>query len=245
MVWEYDTTSANDPVVTNPVNVTFSGNTATGNWTSEWQEDPSILGNNNPEYLFVASVSGSGSISSSTSDSLLLHVNQSNVSQCNSVATCGDYGDVTSCTLDQCGVVANGVPAGVNCSAPGISCSCAWNSGTSACNTNVGATGAGGTSIGLCTITQSSADNCDDGFLTFSWTADWIFATGKTAADDVNGLEAKCVDGSKTVECPAQVALPFVSTYSIISVLVVIALVYWALSMRKTKKAKSSKKKRR
>ncbi|MEK6841550.1 MAG: hypothetical protein AABX91_00165, partial [Nanoarchaeota archaeon] len=177
---------------------------------------------------------------SGTASNQLLTVSQANALACASVATCGDYADLTSCTLDECTVAASSVPSTIDCSATGTDCYCSWDSGTSGCNPVVDGP------AGLCTITQGGADTCDDdGFLTFSWTAVWTFATGKNATDDVNGLQAKCVDGSKTIECPAQIALPFVSTYSIISVLVVIALVYWALSMRKLKRVKSSGKKKR
>ena len=238
VVREYDTVSTDDPVTTNPVNVVFSGNGATGAWTAEWQDDG--LGGGNPEYFFTATVATVGSISSSKTDALLLHVNQSDVAQCSSVSMCGDYTDLTSCTLDECSIADGSVPSSVNCDASGISCSCVWNSGTSLCEASVGASSSTGSSVGTCRITQSSSDNCNDGFLTFSWTALWTFAPGKTAADDTNGLQAKCIDGSKTTECPAQIALPFVSTYSIIGALILIALVYWALSTMKSRSRKAT-----
>ena len=239
-VFEYDAVGTDVPAQTHPVNVIFSGNRATGGWITEWMDDG--LGQGDPEYYFTATVSGAtGSpISSGTASNQLLTVSQANALACASVATCGDYADLTSCTLDECTVAASSVPSTIDCSATGTDCYCSWDSGTSGCNPVVDGP------AGLCTITQGGADTCDDdGFLTFSWTAVWTFATGKNATDDVNGLQAKCVDGSKTIECPAQIALPFVSTYSIISVLVVIALVYWALSMRKLKRVKSSGKKKR
>ncbi len=236
VVREYDTVGGGDAVRTNPSNVTFSGSTATGRWTAEWQNDN--LGGN-PEYYFTATVAGAtGSpISSSTSDSLLLHVNQSGVFQCSQVSTCGGYRTLEDCTLDQCSVVDSSVPAGVDCSNNSNTlCRCSWDSNAGTCNANVDGP------AGLCTFTQtSSGDTCDDGFLTFSWTASWAFAPGKTAADDTTGLRAKCVDGSKTVECPAQIALPFFSTYSIIGVVIVIALIYWALTMRKSGKGRRKK----
>ena len=236
-VFEYDAVGTDVPAQTHPVNVVFSSNRATGSWTTEWMDDG--YGQGDPEYYFIASVTGSTNKSSGTASDQLLSVSQANALQCATVARCGDYTNLEDCTLDQCNVVQNSVPSGVNCGTVDTICHCSWDSVASTCNANVDGP------AGLCTITQNSEDNCDDGFLTFSWTAVWTFATGKNATDDVNGLQAKCVDGSKTIECPAQIALPFVSTYSIISVLVVIALVYWALSMRKLKRVKSSGKKKR
>jgi hypothetical protein len=70
----------------------------------------------------------------------------------------------------------------------------------------------------------------------------WAFAPGKTAADDTMGLEALCVPGSKTVECPAQIALPFFNVYNIAIAVVLIGLIYWVIS---AKTMKSSGKRRR
>ncbi len=51
VVWE-DDLIGDDPVITNPVNAVFSGNTATGSWTAEWQDDALT----DPEYYFIASL---------------------------------------------------------------------------------------------------------------------------------------------------------------------------------------------
>ena len=232
IVLEDDIFSGDDSVTTNPVNVTFSGNTATGNWTAEWQ-DEGLTEGTDPEYYFTATVSGVGDKKSG-----LLDVTQSDPGACEAVSVCRDYTDLASCTLDECSVADDDPLSDVDCDVEGISCSCVWDSSTCKAITS--------SSVGTCKITQSSNDNCDDGFLTFSWTALWTFATGKTAADDTTGLQAKCINGSKTIECPAQIALPFFNMYSLLGALVVIALVYWALSRRKSanKKGSSSKKKR-
>jgi hypothetical protein len=238
-VLEYDITSGNDPVQKNPISVTFSGNTATGMWTTEWQDDGALGGN--PEYFFTATVSGAtGSpISSGTSSNQLLTVIKNDVLQCTQVTTCGDYTAVDTCTLDQCSVVQNSVPSGTNCSSSDISCYCSWNAQTSSCNARVDE------SLGTCMYTQQTTDDCSDGFLTFRWTAQWTYAPGNGPENDTQGLAAQCVDGSKIVECPAQIALPGFSALNVISVIVVIVLVYWALSMKKGKKGKSSGKKKK
>jgi hypothetical protein len=73
-VLEYDATSSDDPVTTNPSNVVFSGS-ATGTWTAEYQDDGLIGGD--PEYYFIASVVGdTEQIQSGTADVELLHVSE-------------------------------------------------------------------------------------------------------------------------------------------------------------------------
>jgi len=59
-VWEDDTVG-NDAVSTNPNPNTFSGTTATTEWTAEWQCDGPVLGTctlGDPEYYFIAKVEG-------------------------------------------------------------------------------------------------------------------------------------------------------------------------------------------
>ncbi len=93
------------------------------------------------------------------------------------------------------------------------------------------------TEIGTCIYTQFTDDTCDDdGFLTFSWTAEFVWAEGMGPEDDVKGLHLNCVDGQKTVECPAQIPLPFFNMYSFIATLSIIALIYVILILRKEKR---------
>ena len=224
VVWE-DDVAGDDAVTINPSNVVFGGNSATGSWIAEYQDDG--LGED-PEYYFIASVSGAGSLSSGTGANQLLSVNQSSsISQCSGIAACGNYADPGSCGADVCSVADNSVPSGVDCNDPNIACSCAWNTTSSSCYANVGGP------AGTCTYTQQTNDNCDDGFLTFSWTAQWTWFPGKTPADDPEGLYLQCVDGSKIVECPAQIALPFFNYYNLIVAFIMIGLIYWVLSMKK------------
>jgi cysteine-rich repeat protein len=73
VVKEDDFVGSND-VNINPVNVVFSGTTATGTWTAEYQTDVS----GDPEYYFIATVVGeSENIESGKSDTELLHVSES------------------------------------------------------------------------------------------------------------------------------------------------------------------------
>jgi cysteine-rich repeat protein len=73
VVKEDDLVGSND-VNINPVNVVFSGTTATGTWTAEYQTDIS----GDPEYYFIATVVGeTENIESGKSDTELLHVSES------------------------------------------------------------------------------------------------------------------------------------------------------------------------
>ncbi len=86
---------------------------------------------------------------------------------------------------------------------------------------------------GTCTYSQQTTDDCEDGFLSYSWVATW------------NGEGPKpdwCKDGSKVIECPAQVQLPFFNIYSLIAAAAIIALMYILVNLRK-KKVGSKKRK--
>src|SRR3989344_284968 len=235
VVWEDDTfPNADDSVTTNPVNVVFSGNNAVGSWISEWQSD--VIGSNDPEYYFIANVAGS-SLPSGTAANQLLNVNQTSgpAPQCGNIATCGNYADSASCTKDQCTVADNSVPTGVDCNDPNIVCSCAWNTTSSSCYSNVVGP------AGSCVYTQQTTDDCADGFLTFSWTAQWTWAPSNPGQNDPEGLALQCVSGSRTNECPAQVALPFFGYCNVVVAIIVIGLVYWVLAMKKFGRRKNRK----
>jgi len=92
-----------------------------------------------------------------------------------------------------------------------------------------------GGDVGTCVYTQDTDDTCDDGFLTFYWTAQWTWDEECDSACRLENsdLEAQCVDGQKTVECPAQIPLPFFNIYSFIAALVIIALIYAVVITKK------------
>jgi len=102
--------------------------------------------------------------------------------------------------------------------------------------------------IGKCTYDDSTEDNCDDKFLTYNWTATWLWDEDNPEHYDPNGAAEKCVDGYDTVPCPAQIELPFFGSYSIVVIIALIALVYVFLKFKekeKLKKKPSSKKKKK
>lgn len=102
--------------------------------------------------------------------------------------------------------------------------------------------------IGTCIYTQSTDDTCDDdGFLTFSWTTEWIWdaecdATTCQSQPQNLALKTKCDndDGlTRSLACPAQIPLPFFNIYSFIAVLIIIALIYTAIILSKKKKIRA------
>lgn len=94
-------------------------------------------------------------------------------------------------------------------------------------------------SEGKCTYTYSeSGDDCSDGLLEYSWTATWESSNNDPQPDS-------CSDGSRVVECPAQVQLPFFNTYSLIATVIVIALTYVIVSQLRKQKKNSKKHKKK
>lgn len=115
--------------------------------------------------------------------------------------------------------------------------------------------------LGTCLFSEDTNDDCADGFLTYSWSAniDWpsdntgwsseqdcIDAEGDELScvefDDgwhydpqvngVNPLLTYCIDGGNTISCPAQSQLQFFGFYNMLVTLVVIALIYTLLILK-------------
>jgi hypothetical protein len=127
----------------------------------------------------------------------------------------------------------------------GQMCALKVGSGESQCEKSVDCA-EDGLSVGICIYTQVTDDTCDDGgFLTFSWTTEWIWDAGcdlpsgcQTQADNL-ALQAQCDndDGLKdSLACPAQIPLPFFNIYSFVAALTIIALIYVILILKKEKR---------
>lgn len=133
-----------------------------------------------------------------------------------------DWGPITSCNdFDE---FTGGI---LDCTPQGDTNECQFD--TTQCSGGE----ANSTGVGKCIYTQqSTGDTCEDGFLSLSWIATWVWDENNTEHKDPQNLQAKCVDGSKTVECPAQIALPFFEVYNLIVALILVGVVYWVLSVR-------------
>ncbi len=98
----------------------------------------------------------------------------------------------------------------------------------------------GGTISGTCTVTQTVESECEEepkGLFIYSWTGEWDGIIGGDAY-------ATCIAGGdgETIECPAQVELPFFNFYNVIIALGLISLIYF-FWIKKNKSSKKRKKK--
>jgi len=229
-----------DPVAINPVNVVVGlDGTAVGNWTSEWQGD-GWPESDPPEYYFTATLVSTGANIQSSNE---LKVYEQAPPFCESVVTCSSYGDQQNCENDICTVAENSIPSTIDCNAPGTSCSCSWNTNTTSCEASWTGINQSGSDIGTCSYTESSTDTCDDdGYLTVNLIATWVWSPQNPSHSDPQGLSANCQSTQEVFQCPAQIPLPFFTFYNLLAALILIALVYWAISMRK--KGKRARKKR-
>ncbi|MCH8945472.1 MAG: hypothetical protein IIA85_00945 [Nanoarchaeota archaeon] len=93
--------------------------------------------------------------------------------------------------------------------------------------------------IGTCLITEGDVDEngCDDGFLVIEWTGQWIWNEEENPGHlDPKGLASLCTTGgTRVIECPAQIKLPFFGFYNIIATIFLITIIYFIL-IRKSKK---------
>lgn len=99
-----------------------------------------------------------------------------------------------------------------------LSCSSACKFDASLC---IGVPGGG-----KCKYAEETDDDCEDGFLTYSWTVTWETESEAPQPD-------WCVNGGGRIPCPAQLQLPFFGFYNIIAVLLLITLIYVVLILRK------------
>ncbi len=175
---------------------------------------------------------------------------------------CSDYEDSGQCTQDICSVANRSqVVETINCSTPGVECTCVWAEGV--CGPSVNTLG-----VGSCNFLEDkSGDNCNDGFLSYTWNATmfWdvtnvghatnpgtgdhvLWSDGKWYYDPTNS-SSNCKIGQNTIACPAQVQLSGFTWVNLVIALVIVAIIYYIFVIDKKKKAKhktsDSKKKRK
>lgn len=144
-----------------------------------------------------------------------------------------------------------------------LSCTSTCQFNTSQCTFNPGS-GSTGVSLGTCVYNTDSVIDCEDpnsnGIYTASYHGSWTWATNYSSqalCEATNGA-GKCVEdpagswhysptgltpkvncetpGENTIECPAQVRLPFFGNLQFIITLLVIGLIYAMLRLEKKKK---------
>src|SRR3989339_559420 len=134
-------------------------------------------------------------------------------------------------------------------------CKCIWNSSTNKCDyTWKSSPGldcdTDSPTVGSCKYSESTVDNCNDGFLEYSWSTVWTWGADNGYATYSNGpsneiadyvlenglyyydpfkLPPRCVGGSNIIPCPAKIQLPFFGFYNLIITILLIAGVYFVL----------------
>ena len=185
------------------------------------------------------------------------------VSLCNDYSTkhVGSYAFENACNLDVCSVAKQTPPpAGI-----GQTDKCQWDSSNVQCNKANLVTSSNGASIGSCTSKEDPRnDDCSDGFLSYSWSSNWAWATSNNftseascelySSPDCSGKcsgsgtiwhcdpyasQLSCQAGSSVIPCPAQVQLGFFDWRNVIAVVIIIFVLY-ILLMKKKKVPKNS-----
>ena len=247
---------------------TFSGTQATATWTAVWMDDDHP-NQDDPEYEFDAIYSGgiiSGSGSGDTITSGLLIVRKSGGP--GGIEFCRDYSEEVKCSADEDGVAGKLVPSGITCDDINYHCFCEWIAGRTPfpCYDAYNAFSNSGSNIGTCSYNGDSDDTCsDDGFLSYSWTASWTwdennnydeqdcqFFCGQVGCVedpeesgswhcDPNNAHSQCTPGENTVPCVSQEGLPFFGIYNFIVAVLVVALIYFLMNLKK-RRSKMNKK---
>ncbi|MEX0920911.1 MAG: hypothetical protein WDZ62_01480 [Candidatus Pacearchaeota archaeon] len=235
----------------NPSNIFF---TESGNATGEWTAGPA-----HPEnYTFIATVVGDGVETQESANGLLVFSGEPDWcdDEDRKVNFCEDYETESECNSNQCNVAEDSVPDSIDCDDPDKNCRCEWDDSRNECDAAWDGIDSGGeNSVGKCTYEQSTTNSCDDepiGQLSFSWNATWEWQGGceegvpgyEDCREENEDLEAQCQDGSRTVECPAQIPLPFFNAYSFLITILLVVAVYMVLNMKKSK-GKSGRKKKK
>jgi len=212
-------------------------------------------------------------------DEILEVENQSGMigEECVNVNFCVDYTTGLKCEDDNCTVTIE-IP-GIDClTDPDVTCYCAWNETESACAAQWSAVSPGGNGtngsssiiIGSCGYDENTAgDTCeDDGFLSYSWTASWVWDSGNiyaTEGDCWDGANVSsgcvqdpltllwhydpenqnllCIDGENSLACPAQVQLSGFNWINWVLIAIALVIIYYIIISRKKKKVKTNKKK--
>ena len=182
-------------------NVAFSGDTATAEWTTEWQS----AGLGDASYSFTAKLVSDTTKTATTTQTLT--VTKQTDTTCSGINTCEGYTDKDQCNSDSpCDpdgsmLVQEGkdLPSGkIDCnSGSGYSCACSWDSSTSTCKftSSVGSTCGDGV--------QETGEQCDLGSL------NGVAGSGCSSTCTLEGTNGPCSigltlcsDGKCSLNCP-------------------------------------------
>lgn len=125
---------SSSPVSTNPLDVSFNGDTATGMWIAEWQDDGVAGGD--PEYSFIGTLVRNPPLTIKSSAPLLTVSKVVKEDYCAEKETCSDYTIEEECESDDslCNLAeSSGLPE-VDCNEEDILCGCSWSNETGSCD---------------------------------------------------------------------------------------------------------------
>jgi len=200
----------------------------------------------------------------------ILQVVNARGGECINVNFCGDYGTLGDCGTDECNVTIS-IPD-INCSAEDFTCFCEWNETAGKCGaawttTEVDPPVWGPMVVGMCSYNEDSGtDNCDDGYLSYSWESNWTWDGGNIYATEAECLAAidttsgciqdilgwhydpenkytLCAGGENTITCPAQVQLTYGNWINWVVAVAVILIIYFLIFHFKKKNKKKDVKK--
>jgi hypothetical protein len=161
-VLETDGFGVYQEVATDPSPVAFNGDTATGIWVAEWQDD--IQGN--PEYIFNASLVQNPNRYMLSSNELSVSQQEDEEFDCaRDIATCEDYKTESYCESDAslCKVAGASSLPDVDCDSESIICGCVWNDQTSTCGFGWGEINPGTCGNGYTLCNNENGDYCYPG----------------------------------------------------------------------------------
>jgi len=263
-VWEYDFLGSDDSLGT--FSGTVSGTTALVTYSVSEPDLEEIKESGEPPYklYFNSRIGASDCGDFNKNNQLSLDV----ITPVEPVITrCGHYLTLETCraydpliakaTVEETGIV--------DCSASGVDCYCYWNNIESPeyCDSGYSVTAPDGSKIGSCNYDENmEEDDCSDGFLSYSWTVEWIWdpvenpglasnpsETGYVQ-DSVTGLwhydpqgaSLNCNPGHNTIVCPAKAQLTGFVWWNLIIALVIVILIYWLFEKEKKKNKKNNSK---
>ncbi|VVB82474.1 Uncharacterised protein [uncultured archaeon] len=178
-----------------PVNISFSGVSAIGLWTAEWQKG--VFGGNT-NYYFNVSLAKNPLVSKK-SDSPDLSVAKQSADFCGNINLCSDYKNQLDCQSDACQAAASSSLPEVNCNDPSNVCGCTWDKGSGSCKfgwntiTDCGSVATGGCKYGctLCHNQTSGVTYCGIG----------SSCSPNIAATNSNGTCDFGIDGCSSSDC--------------------------------------------
>ena len=194
------TISGGSNPVTNPVSVSFNGNTARAIWYGERQAG--VLGLGDASYKFNATLVNSIPLRSMLSSNSLTV--KPRTGDC--ALSCGDYTDSQECITDSpCNVsTTEGISQGVACDGIKTICSCSWDSTASTCSFSYTQIKAGLTPPGytLCKDQISGANynypgtSCPGNSSASNFDGICDLNDGCSSTDCSDGKQASCAQGS-------------------------------------------------